>query len=167
MGTTLEIASFVSAGREWVWTCYTSPEHIVNWNFASEDWQCPWATNELHPGGRYVARMEARDGSVGFDLAAVYEEVRPGKGFTFILEDGRRVEFELTAENRLGEGTREGAGTGTRVDIRFEAENIHPLEMQRDGWQSILDRFTAYAGSIAPDSAPASGSSAPAPASAG
>ena len=139
MGTTLEIASFVSAGREWVWTCYTSPEHIVNWNFASEDWQCPWATNELHPGGRYVARMEARDGSMGFDLAAVYEEVRPGEGFTFILEDGRRVVFELTAE-----------GAGTRVDIRFEAENIHPLEMQREGWQSILDRFTAYAGSIAP-----------------
>jgi len=83
--------------------------------------------------------MEARDGSMGFDLAAVYEEVRPGEGFTFILEDGRRVEFELTAEERTAEGT------GTRVDIRFEAENLHPLEMQQAGWQSILDRFSAYA----------------------
>ena len=108
-------------------------EHITNWNFASDDWQCPWATNDMRIGGRYVARMEAKDGSFGFDLEAVYESIEPGKSFIYSM-GGRTVEVQFTEED-----------SGTRVVITFDAETENPVEMQRAGWQSILDNFKRYA----------------------
>ena len=129
----ITIQATVQAPAEKVWTCYTQPEHITNWNFASDDWQCPWATNDMRIGGRYVARMEAKDGSFGFDLEAVYESIEPGKSFIYSM-GGRTVEVQFTEED-----------SGTRVVITFDAETENPVEMQRAGWQSILDNFKRYA----------------------
>ena len=127
------IHSKIEADRNKVWDLYTSPEHIVNWNFASEDWCCPSAENDLVVGGKYKARMEARDGSFGFDLEATYESLTPGKDFAFIMADGRKVEVSMD----------DGAGL-TSVTIVFDAETENPVDMQRDGWQSILDNFKRY-----------------------
>ena len=116
-----------------VWEAFTTPADITRWNFASEDWCCPSAEADLRVGGAYKARMEARDGSFGFDLEAVYEEVEPLKAIAMTLADGRSART-----------TFEAAGEGTRVTTVFDAEAQNPVEMQRDGWQAILDNFKAY-----------------------
>lgn len=77
------ISARINAGSNKVWDFYTGPEHIINWNFADPSWHCPSASNDLRIGGRYIARMEARDGSYGFDFDAVYTQIEPGKSFTY------------------------------------------------------------------------------------
>lgn len=116
-----------------VWESYTMPEHIVNWNFASDDWCCPRAENDLKVGGKYNARMEAKDGSFGFDFTATYDNIEEGKLISYTLDDGRKV---IT--------TFENAGDKTKVETVFEAENSNPIEMQRDGWQAILNNFKKH-----------------------
>ncbi|HCN37898.1 MAG: SRPBCC family protein [Ignavibacteria bacterium] len=116
-----------------VWESYTMPEHIVNWNFASDDWCCPRAENDLKVGGKYNARMEAKDGSFGFDFTATYDNIEEGKLISYSLDDGRKV---IT--------TFEYAGDKTKVETVFEAENSNPIEMQRDGWQAILNNFKKH-----------------------
>lgn len=128
----ITIQASVQAPVEKVWTCYTQPEHITGWNFASDDWQCPWATNDMRIGGKYVARMEAKDGSFGFDLEAVYEAIEPGKSFLYAMGD-RKVEVHFKALK-----------AGTQVVVAFDAETENPVEMQRSGWQAILDNFKRY-----------------------
>ncbi len=125
----------VNAPVDKVWGAYTSPEHITGWNFASDDWCCPSASNDLRPGGRYVARMEAKDGSFGFDFEAVYDEVIHHQKLAYTMGDGRKatVVFEAISE------------TQTRVSVDFEAETMNQEEMQRQGWQAILDNFGRYA----------------------
>jgi uncharacterized protein YndB with AHSA1/START domain len=118
-----------------VWGAYTSPEHITGWNFASDDWCCPSASNDLRPGGRYVARMEAKDGSFGFDFEAVYDEVIHHQKLAYTMGDGRKATVVFEAIS----------GTQTRVSVDFEAETMNPEEMQRQGWQAILDNFGRYA----------------------
>lgn len=117
-----------------VWEYYNSPEHIVNWNFATEDWQCPWAENDMKVGGVYKAKMEAKDGSFGFELKAVYSEIIPEKSFVYILEDKREVSVKFLEK-----------GQATFVEISFDAEQQNPAEMQKAGWQAILDNFKKYA----------------------
>jgi uncharacterized protein YndB with AHSA1/START domain len=117
-----------------VWNCWTSPEHIVKWNAASDDWHCPSASNDLRVGGRLVSRMEARDGRVGFDFVATYTDVQPESLLVYEIEDGRSVTVSF-----------ESVDGGTLVKETFTPENTYPLEMQRAGWQSILDRFKAHA----------------------
>lgn len=117
-----------------VWDYYTKPEHITKWNFASDEWQCPTASNDLRKGGQYYARMEAKDGSWGFDFEAIYNNVITGQTFTYTMSDGRQA---TTTFQRVGDNT--------EVTTTFDAENTNPLEMQKAGWQAILDNFKKYA----------------------
>lgn len=130
----IHIEAEVNASPKKVWEYYNSPEHITQWNFASPDWHCPSAANDLRPGGKYQARMEAKDGSFGFDFEAVYKDVFPMEGFTYVLGDGRTVQTAFKE-----------AGDGTVVTVTFDAEEQNPVDMQKAGWQAILNNFKAYA----------------------
>lgn len=129
----ITVATTVEAPIERVWEAYTTPDDITRWNFASEDWRCPSAEADLRVGGRYKARMEAKDGSFGFDFEAVYEEVEPHKAIRLGMSDGRKART-----------TFEPAGDGTKVTTIFDAEAQNSIEMQRDGWQAILNNFRRY-----------------------
>lgn len=133
----ITVQADVSADPGRAWECYTKPEHIVHWNFASNDWHCPKATNDLRVGGKYSARMEARDGSFGFDFEAVYDTVRAQNGFTYTMGDGRKAAVDF-----------EKMPNGTRVTVRFDPETENSLEMQQSGWQAILDNFKKYAEAV-------------------
>ena len=129
----ITIETVVSAPTQAAWDAYTSPEAITAWNQASPDWCCPSASVDLQPGGRHVARMEARDGSMGFDFGGTYERVDAPIALDLRLEDGRLVRTRFEPE-----------GEGTRVTSTFDPEAEHPVEMQRAGWQAILDSYAAY-----------------------
>jgi uncharacterized protein YndB with AHSA1/START domain len=128
----ITIKSTVSASKQKVWDYYTQPEHITNWNFADLSWHCPSATNDLTVGGRYVARMEARDGSFGFDFDAVYTEINIGENFTYEF-GGRYATVTFIEINEQ-----------TEVVITFDPETENSIELQRAGWQSILNNFKNY-----------------------
>ncbi|MCI7455988.1 SRPBCC domain-containing protein [Actinomyces urogenitalis] len=132
--TTIHIESLVHVPLPTVWQIYNTPEHITQWNAASPDWHTPSASNDLRVGGRYHARMEARDGSMGFDLTATYLAVDDDHSFTYEMEDGRRVTAAF-----------EERGPDTLVSIDFDAEAENSVEDQRAGWQAILDSYTRYA----------------------
>ncbi|MBK8363802.1 MAG: SRPBCC domain-containing protein [Bacteroidetes bacterium] len=123
-----------AADKQKAWDFYTKPEHIVKWNFASDDWQCPRATNDMRVGGKYSARMEAKDGSFGFDFEAVYDQIVPGEKFQYTMPDGRLVNVEF-----------EKNGNSTNVKVLFDAESVNSLELQKGGWQTILDNYKKYA----------------------
>ena len=129
----ITIEATVAQSPEIVWDHYTNPKHIVNWNFASDDWHCPKAENNPVVGGAYFSRMEAKDGSFGFDFRAVYEEVIPNRKLVYTLEDGRKVTTLF-----------EKVGNTTNVNTIFEAENQNPVDMQKAGWQAILNNFKSY-----------------------
>ena len=131
--TQITVRTEVKAPLEKVWQYWTGPEHITKWNNASEDWHSPTAQNDLRVGGTFSARMEAKDGSMGFDFAGVYDEVRPNQRIAYTLGDGRRVSVDFTSD-----------GKETAVSETFEAEDINSIEMQRGGWQAILDNFKKY-----------------------
>lgn len=131
--TPITIETDIAADTSVVWEYYTKPEHIIGWNYAAPEWHCPAAENDLRVGGRYYARMEAKDGSFGFDFEAVYDEVIPQEKIAYTMGDGRRA---MTSFERSG-------GT-TKVTTIFDAESSNPLEMQRAGWQAILDNFKQY-----------------------
>lgn len=127
------IEAKVNAPIEKVWDVWTGPEHIIKWNAPSEDWHTTSAENDLRIGGRFNSRMEAKDGSFGFDFSGVYNEVDEHERIVYTLDDGRKVWTTFTKI--------EG---GTEVISTFEAENENPIEMQKTGWQSILDTFKKY-----------------------
>ncbi len=126
------VTATIHAPIEKVWDCYTSPTHIVNWNFADPSWHCPRAQNDMKIGGTYKARMEAKDGSFGFDFEAVYTEINEGKRFTFEF-GGRTSTYEF---NELG--------ADTLVSITFDPETENSIELQKNGWQLILNNFKHY-----------------------
>ena len=130
----ITITAYVEAAPDEAFAAYTSPEAIKAWNQASPDWHCPAAAVDLRVEGRHVARMEARDGSFGFDFGGTYEEVEPPRRLTLRLDDGRRTSTTFVAE-----------GNGTRVTTIFDPETTNPVDMQRAGWQAILDSYAAYA----------------------
>ncbi|WP_417462740.1 SRPBCC family protein [Kordiimonas sp.] len=132
--TPITIEANIAAPAAKVWAAWTDPAHITKWNFASDDWCCPSASNDLRVGGKYTARMEAKDGSFGFDFEAIYDEVTPEKSMTYTMPDGRVVTT-----------TFEEAGGTTTVKTVFDAESENPVEVQRDGWQAILNSFKRYA----------------------
>jgi uncharacterized protein YndB with AHSA1/START domain len=117
------------------WKKLTSPEHIVHWNAASPEWHTPHAINDLTVGGNFAYRMEARNGSMGFDFTGVYTEIVPQSLIKYKLEDGRKV--EITFE--------ELSASSTRVTEVFDPEIENPVDMQRQGWQAILANFKKYA----------------------
>lgn len=133
MNTKIQIESSIQSPLQQVWTYFTAPEHITKWNFAIPEWHCPRATNDLVVGGKYFARMEAKDGSFGFDFEAIYEEVIPQNKIVYTMPDGRKVTTNFEDNNG-----------STKVTTIFDAENQNPEEMQRNGWQSILDNFKKY-----------------------
>lgn len=120
-----------------VWEYWTSPAHITQWNHASDDWHTPSATNDLKAGGMFTARMEAKDGSMGFDFGGVYDAVILNEYIEYTMDDGRKVSIRFTSN-----------GDQTDVVESFDAEETNPVDMQRDGWQAILDNFKKYAESI-------------------
>lgn len=132
-GQTITVEATTAAPVQDAWRVFTTPEHITQWNFASDDWCCPHAEVDLRPGGKQKSRMEAKDGSMGFDFEGTYEEVVPLRSITLVLDDGRRsrTTFDETAD-------------GTMVKTTFDADLQHPRDMQRDGWQAILDNFAAH-----------------------
>ena len=133
MNSKIQIEASVNLPVQKVWAYWTSPEHITKWNFAIPEWHCPKATNDLCVGGKYFARMEAKDGSFGFDFEAVYDEVIPQEKLVYTMPDGRKVTTTFTHD-----------GNATKVTTIFDAENENPEEMQRTGWQSILNSFKKY-----------------------
>lgn len=129
----LSIDTTVPAAVERVWEYWTEPGHITKWNFASDDWHCPKAINDLRKGGKYAARMEAKDGSFGFDLEAVYDEVVKHREIHYTMADGRQVITIFEPD-----------GNYTKIRTTFDAEALNPIEMQQAGWQAILDNFKKY-----------------------
>jgi uncharacterized protein YndB with AHSA1/START domain len=146
----ITIETMICMDRTKVWEYYTNPSHIVHWNFATEDWCCPSAHNELKLGGTYRARMESKDGSMGFDFQAEYTALLPEQSFTYVfVEDARAVSVEFLGENENENDQEEGSPNNnhqkTRVTITFDADTEHSIEMQRSGWQAILNNFKKYA----------------------
>ena len=131
--TSITIKALVEAPVEKVWDLWSKPEHIVKWNAASDDWHTPRATNDLREGGTFTARMEAKDGSMGFDFGGTYTKVTPLALIQYVLGDGRKV--SVSFDNQKGK---------TLVTETFDPESENPVEMQRQGWQSILDNFKKY-----------------------
>lgn len=128
----ITVQASVNAPLEKVWDHYTQPKHIVNWNFADTSWHCPAAENDMQVGGTYKARMEAKDGSNGFDFEAVYTE---------IVEKER---FSYTFWDRTATVTFQNLGAQTLVTVTFDPEDENPIDMQQAGWQMILNNFKSY-----------------------
>lgn len=121
-----------------VWQYWVSPQHITKWNNASEDWHTPFSENDLRVGGKFLSRMEAKDGSFGFEFWGVYDEVKINEKIAYTLGDGRKVTILFST-----------VGKQTLVEESFEPESTNPADMQKGGWQAILDNFKKYAESKA------------------
>lgn len=132
--TTITITSLVTKSAAVAWETFTKPEHIVNWAFASPEWECPSAENDVRVGGVFVTRMAAKDGSASFDFSGTYTEVIPERKLVYTIDDGREVTVTFTTHG-------EESVTITEV---FEVETIHSEEEQRSGWQAILDNYKHY-----------------------
>lgn len=132
--TSITVEATVHAPIEKVWRLWTSPEHITQWNNASDDWHTPKAENDLQVGGKFLSRMEAKDGSFGFDFCGVYDELKLYELIGYTIADGRVVRITFSSQDN-----------STRVVETFEAESTHSIEMQKGGWQSILNNFKKYA----------------------
>ncbi len=132
--TMITIQTTIDAPINKVWQLYTTPADIMQWNNASPDWHTPRAENDLRVGGKFLSRMEARDGSAGFDFEGVYDEVQTHDLIEYSMADGRKVKTSFTEIDGK-----------TTITIEFDAENENSLEMQKAGWQSILDNFKKYA----------------------
>ncbi len=117
-----------------VWELWNGPEHIVKWNTATDEWHTPRASNDLKKGGKLIARMEAKDGSMGFDFEGTYDEIIPNELIRYKIADGREVSVSFSSE-----------GNVTNISETFEAEETNSLEMQKNGWQAIMDNFKKYA----------------------
>jgi uncharacterized protein YndB with AHSA1/START domain len=130
----ITVSAIVAAPLAHVWKCWTSAEDVMKWNFASDDWHCPAAKNDLRVGGKFTYRMAARDGSAEFDFEGVYSVVDHQKRIEFSMSDGRRVIVRFEPE-----------GEGTRVTESFDPESEHTEDLQRQGWQAILDNFRKHA----------------------
>lgn len=128
----ISITAIVLADKQKVWDYYTVPEHITQWNFADPSWHCPSASNDLAIGGQYTARMEAKDGSFGFDFEATYTEIKDGEQFTYEFGE-REANVKFTDQNGK-----------TEVRITFDPETENAIELQKSGWQAILDNFKKY-----------------------
>ena len=132
---TITVQSVINAPVEQAWKLYTEPDHVMKWNNASnDDWHTPRAENDLKVGGKFLYRMEAKDGSSGFDFDGTYEQLKTNELIVYSISDGRKVQVMFTKENN----------TRTKIDTTFEAESTNPIEMQRDGWQAILNNFKKY-----------------------
>jgi len=131
--TKITVETTVNAPVEKVWEAWTKPEHVTRWCQASDDWHAPYAENDVRKDGKFKTTMAAKDGSVSFDFEGVYTTVKPNQLIEYVMSDGRKVKVVFLQE-----------GSRTKVTETFEAENTHPIEVQRGGWQSVLDNFKKY-----------------------
>ncbi|MGZ3845239.1 MAG: SRPBCC family protein [Flavisolibacter sp.] len=131
--TIITVEARVNAPVKKVWAHWTEPQHIMKWNSASEDWHTPFAENDLRKGGSFKSRMEAKDGSFGFDFGGTYDAVEEYKYIEYTMGDRRNVKVSFIDD-----------GNATNIVESFEAEGTNPVEMQKAGWQSILDNFKRY-----------------------
>ncbi len=132
--TVIQVKTEVKKPLQKVWKLWTSPEDIVAWNNASEDWHTPHAENDLRIGGSFKSRMEAKDGSMGFDFEGIYTNVIPHQLIQYKLADDRRISIQFAEMDGV-----------TEVVEEFDAETENSVDLQRTGWQSILDNFKRYA----------------------
>ncbi len=129
----ITIKTKVNAPVEKVWKRWTAPEDVMQWNTASDDWHTTHSENDLRTGGSFISRMESKDGQFGFDFGGTYEEVVDHKKIIYVMSDGRKVDVRFEAD-----------GDVTNIVETFDAETENSVEMQRDGWQAILDNFKKY-----------------------
>lgn len=129
----ITVRSTIKQSIDKVWNAYYQPQHVIHWNFASDTWHCPKASNEFVVGGKFNYRMEAKDGSFGFDFIGIYDEIIEHKTMAYHLEDDRKVVVLFQKDNNE-----------THVEVTFDSEDMNPIELQRMGWQSILDQFKSY-----------------------
>jgi len=132
--SSITIQTTIAAPIAHIWECWTTPTHITNWNAASPDWHTPHSTVDLQVGGTFSTRMEAKDGSFGFDFWGTYTIVNAPTELAYTLGDDRNVQIQFIAN-----------GHETTIIEQFEAEQTNSVDMQRAGWQAILDNFAAYA----------------------
>jgi uncharacterized protein YndB with AHSA1/START domain len=130
----IKVETFVKGSSEKVWDCFTDPGHITGWYFAADSWHAPKAENDLRAGGKFSITMAARDGSASFDFCGVYTEVTPFNKIAYELADGRKVIICFIKTEK-----------GIHVTEEFDPESVNSEELQRSGWQSILDNFKKYA----------------------
>lgn len=130
----IHIETTINAPLPSVWEQYNNPEAITKWNQASPDWHCPHSSNDLTIGGRFKNRMEAKDGSFGFDFEGEYLDIIPYQKIVYKMDDDRKVFIKFAAHE-----------DHTHMFIDFEAEEINSIELQQEGWQTILNSFKSYA----------------------
>ena len=130
--TKITVQASIAASVTEVWRAYTTPADIIKWNAASDDWHTTNATVDLRPGGEFCSRMEAKDGSEGFDFAGTYTKVVTNELIEYSFGD--RIAQIVFAE----------ADNGTNITVVFDPETVYPAEMQRAGWQAILDSFKRH-----------------------
>ncbi len=131
--TNIQVKTSIKCDIKKVWEYFTKPKHIVKWNHASDDWNCPYAENDFHVGGKFLYTMSAKDGSASFDFEGVYTDIKKFKLIEYDINDGRHVKVQITS-----------IPNGTKITETFEAENTNPVKLQKDGWQAILDNLRKY-----------------------
>ncbi len=131
--TKITVSTTINAPPEAVWELWTLPEHIVHWNFASDDWETTHATNDARVGGSFLSTMAAKDGSVQFEFTGKYDEVSKPTSLAYTMPDGRKVRVSFTR-----------TPAGTTVSETFDAEHENSVELQQQGWQAILNNFKKY-----------------------
>lgn len=131
--TVITIEATVNAPIEKVWKYWSEPQHITKWAFASDDWHAPASENDLRTGGKFSTTMAAKDGSFSFDFGGVYDKVEKHKTIDYTIGDGRKVTNSFTS-----------SGNETKIVQSFEAEEQNSIDMQRGGWQAILNNFKKY-----------------------
>jgi uncharacterized protein YndB with AHSA1/START domain len=130
----ITVEATILAPVEKVWELWTTPHHIMKWNNASDEWHTARAENDLRVGGRFVSHMAAKDGSEGFDFGGTYDEVKINERISNTMDDGRKNAITFT-----------GSASQTKVSETFDAESENSVELQRSGWQAILNNFKKYA----------------------
>jgi uncharacterized protein YndB with AHSA1/START domain len=130
---TIVVETTVKATVEKVWKYWSEPQHVTKWCQASDDWHCPTAENDFRVDGKFKTTMAAKDGSFSFDFGGVYTNVQQNKLMEYTLEDNRKVKISFS-----------GNGDETKIVETFDPENENPMEMQKAGWQAILDSFKKY-----------------------
>jgi uncharacterized protein YndB with AHSA1/START domain len=134
MKNAITIEATISAPLSKIWEYWTLPKHIINWNNASDDWHTTKSENDVRTGGRFLSRMEAKDGSFGFDFEGTYTEIEKHKLISYVMDDDRKAttSFKALSDHK------------TKIVTTFEAEDTNPIQMQKDGWQAILNNFKKY-----------------------
>lgn len=134
MFKSITINATVNAPMDVVWEAWNNPEHVTEWNHASDDWECPRAMNDFRVGGKFVYTMSAIDKSSSFDFSGIYTAITDEKLIAYVMDDGRKVE-----------STFEETDQGVNISVTFDLENENTEALQKDGWQAILNNFKAYA----------------------